>query len=185
MSIPFEIPIVNQDVVNGVSYAGTTLTLTRAEGSDLTTTITPSTQGYFGIDFFPTTFNGDLDGLQYLTQVGPDPNVGPNPIMFINLPFNYKVIGVSIALDTDGPHTGTGEDYHFQIQTRTAGNNENTGTPVGDVLQLNNVKSRMSKSGLFTTNMSYGPSTDIALHLDSTASGASPEIIMKLWLQTV
>ena len=40
MSIPFEIPIINQDVVNGVSYAGSTLTLTRAEGDDLTTTIT-------------------------------------------------------------------------------------------------------------------------------------------------
>ena len=43
MSIPFDIPIVNQvnqDVVNGVSYTGSTLTLTRAEGSDLTTTIT-------------------------------------------------------------------------------------------------------------------------------------------------
>ena len=42
MSIPFEIPIINQDVVNGVSYAGSTLTLTRAEGSDLTTTIATS-----------------------------------------------------------------------------------------------------------------------------------------------
>ena len=42
MSIPFEIPIINQDVVNGVSYTGSTLTLTRAEGSDLTTTITTS-----------------------------------------------------------------------------------------------------------------------------------------------
>ena len=42
MSIPFEIPIINQDVVNGVSYTGSTLTLTRAEGSDLTTTIATS-----------------------------------------------------------------------------------------------------------------------------------------------
>jgi len=37
---PFSIPRRGDaDVVNGVSYAGTTLTLTRAEGSDLTTTI--------------------------------------------------------------------------------------------------------------------------------------------------
>ena len=40
---PFSIPRRGDaDVVNGVSYAGTTLTLTRAEGSDLTTTITTS-----------------------------------------------------------------------------------------------------------------------------------------------
>jgi len=37
---PFSIPRGGDgDVVNGVSYAGDTLTLTRAEGSDLTTTI--------------------------------------------------------------------------------------------------------------------------------------------------
>jgi len=40
---PFSIPRRGDaDVVNGVSYAGTTLTLTRAEGSDLTTTIATS-----------------------------------------------------------------------------------------------------------------------------------------------
>ena len=39
---PFSIPRRDADVVNGVSYAGTTLTLTRAEGSDLTTTIATS-----------------------------------------------------------------------------------------------------------------------------------------------
>jgi len=143
------------------------------------------TPSYFGIDFFPTTFNADLDGLQYLSSIGPVPGEAPDPILFINLPFSYKIIGVSIALDTDGPHTGSGKNYHFQIQTRPAGNNVNTGTALGDVLELNNVKSRMSKSGLFTTNMVIGPSLDIALHLDSTASGASPEIIMKLWCHTV
>ena len=140
---------------------------------------------YFGIDFFPTTFNADLDGLQYLSSIGPVPGEAPDPILFINLPFSYKIIGVSIALDSDGPHTGSGKNYHFQIQTRPAGNNVNTGTALGDVLELNNVKSRMSKSGLFTTNMVIGPSLDIALHLDSTASGGSPEILMKLWCQTV
>ena len=40
---PFSIPRRGDaDVVNGVSYAGDTLTLTRAEGSDLTTTIATS-----------------------------------------------------------------------------------------------------------------------------------------------
>lgn len=96
------------------------------------------TPSYFGIDFFLPTYNANLDGLQYLTQVGPDPDVVPNPILFINLPFSYKIIGVSIALDTDGPHTGSGKNYHFQIQTRPAGNSENTGTALGDVLELNN-----------------------------------------------
>jgi hypothetical protein len=49
---PFSIPRRggDGDVVNGVSYAGTTLTLTRAEGSDLTTTI-PTTRPFGFINY--------------------------------------------------------------------------------------------------------------------------------------
>jgi len=54
MSIPFEIPIINQDVVDGVSYSGSTLTLTRAEGSDLTTTI-PTGDVVDGVSYSGTT----------------------------------------------------------------------------------------------------------------------------------
>ena len=174
---PFSIPRRDADVVNGVSYAGTTLTLTRAEGSDLTTTIPTS---YFGIDLFPRIFNADLDGLQYLTQVGPDPTVGPQPISFINLPFNYKIIGLSMSIDSDGNSL----DYDFQIYERDA-NTAGGGAAVGDVISFDSVDKSTSRSGLFNTPHSVTPSKDIALNLDSTATGNSGEYILKLWCQTV
>ena len=141
------------------------------------------TPSYFGIDFFPRTFNGDLDGLQFLTQVGPDPTVGPNPIMFINLPFSYKVIGLSASFDTDSGSF----DYDFQIFTRDVGTGGN-GAAVGDVIQFSTVTGdggTRTHSALFTTPQDITSSKDVALNLDSTASGGSPEFIIKLWCQTV
>ena len=72
MSIPFEIPIVNQDVVNGVSYTGSTLTLTRAEGSDLTTNIPiPRTNTFSAKQY-------DEDNRDYDVTNGNAPDDDPN-----------------------------------------------------------------------------------------------------------
>ena len=178
---PFSIPRRGDaDVVNGVSYAGTTLTLTRSEGSDLTTTIPAAPTSYFGIDFFPRTFNGDLDGLQLLTQIGPDQTVGPQAISFINLPFNYKIIGLSMSIDDDG----NSFNYDFQVYTRTAGT-DGGGTAVGDVISFDSFEQSKSRSALFTTPQDITPSKDVSIHLDSTATGFSGEYILKLWCQTV
>lgn len=136
---------------------------------------------YFGIDFFPRTFNADLDGLQYLTQVGPDPTVSPPAVSFVNLPFNYKIIGLSMSIDTD---VGSSFDYDFQVYERDA-NTDGGGTAVGDVISFDAVTVSTSRSALFNTPHSVTPSKDIALNLDSDAASNSGEYILKLWCQTV
>ena len=148
-----------------------------------------TTASYFGIDFFPRTHNDDLDGLQYLTQVGPDPTVAPQPISFINLPFNYKIIGLSMSIDSDGllfDTISTASDYDFQVYTRTAGT-DGGGTAVGDVISFDAFDKSTSRSGLFTTPQDITPSKDVAIHLDSDATGieGNGEYILKLWCQNV
>ena len=142
----------------------------------------------FGIDFFARAYNnvGNLNGLQKLAGVGPQIDT-PNAIYFVNLPFTFKIIGMTFSIDSDN---GSGYDYDWQIITRPA----NTGVmqtlqdgSAGDVISFDDVVSNYSYSALFTDPQTIVTGTkEIGLNLATNASGnASPEYIVKLWCQVV
>tara|TARA_R110000823_G_C15700511_1_gene476408 strand:+ start:73 stop:609 length:537 start_codon:yes stop_codon:yes gene_type:complete len=178
MNTPFSRPDLANFIKTGTDAVVSKVTF--PDGTSQTTAATAAPTSIFGIDYFPRTFNADLDGLQYLTQLGPDPGAPLNPISFINLPFNYKIIGVSMSIDSDGGSL----DYDFQIYERDA-NTNGGGAAVGDVLSFDDVEYSTSRSGLFNTPHSVTPSKDIALHLDASTTGNSGEVIFKIWCQTV
>ena len=138
----------------------------------------------FGIDFFARAYNnvGDSNGLQKLAGVGPQIDT-PNAIYFVNLPFTFKIIGMTFSIDSDN---GSGYDYDWQIFTRQA-NTGGMGSGVGDVISFDDVTSNYSYSALFTDPQTIVTgTTEIGLNLATTASGnASPEYIVKLWCQVV
>jgi hypothetical protein len=147
----------------------------------LKTTPRHSSAPMFGIDFFARAYNTTVDGLQKLAGVGPQIDT-PNALYFVNLPFTFKIIGMTFSVDSDN---GSGEDYAWQIFTRQA-NTGGMGAAVGDVINFNDVTSNYSYSALFTEPQTIVTgTTEIGLNLYSTATTNSPEYIVKVWCQVV
>ena len=180
MNVPFSQPNLSQFIQEGGDAVVSKVTF--PDGTSQTTS--SSSPSIFGIDFFARAYNdqGVLDGLQKLAGVGPQIDT-PNALYFVNLPFTFKIIGMTFSVDSDN---GSGEDYDWRIFTRQA-NTGGMGAAVGDVISIDDVASNYSYSALFTDPQTIVTgTTEIGLNLDSTATGlASPEYIVKLWCQVV
>tara|TARA_R110000803_G_scaffold102432_1_gene170512 strand:- start:916 stop:1368 length:453 start_codon:yes stop_codon:yes gene_type:complete len=133
----------------------------------------------FPIAFTPRANNGDLDGMMRIPHSSSplDQN-----IFFTNIPFNYKVIGLTVSMDDD---SGGGKDYDFTIHTRPKNSASTTGTAVGDTLSLDDVLASTSRSALFSNQQTISNEVDMGVHLNSNAANFSPEFIMTLYCQTV
>jgi|TARA_R110000822_G_scaffold18069_1_gene60039 hypothetical protein len=137
----------------------------------------------FTLGFSQRVINVDQDGLLRVM-----PNFDSRQdIFFINLPFTFKVIGMSLSLDTDV--NGGGKDYDFQLRTRpkdSATTAEADLTAAGDILSFDNVASKTSRSALFTDPQTITNANDVGLRVDSnTGAALSPEYGVILYCQTV
>jgi len=145
----------------------------------------PTTQppSHFTLTFSQRVINGNQAGLM---RVMPSYD-SQQDIFFVNVPFSYKIIGMSLSLDKDSP-TYDNKDYDFQLRTRpkdSATTTESALTSVGETLSFNNVLKSTSRSALFTNPQTITNEHDLGLRVDSTATSSSPEYGVILWCQTV
>ena len=135
----------------------------------------------FTVSFCQRVANGEEDGLMRLM-----PSVGSNNnIFFVNVPFTYKIIGMSLSLDGD---TGGNKDYEFQLRRRpkdSGTTSEASLTAVGDIIAFDDVLKSTSRSALFTDPQTITSENDIGLRVDSTASGLTPEYGVILYCQLI
>ena len=144
----------------------------------------PTTQppSHFTLTFSQRVINVNQGGLM---RVMPSYD-SQQDIFFVNVPFSYKIIGMSLSLDRDtGPDD---KDYDFQLRTRpkdSATTAEADLTSVGETLSFDGVLKATSRSALFTNPPTITNAVDMGLNVESTATSSSPEYGVILWCQTV
>ena len=135
----------------------------------------------FTLSFSQRVLNGTQDGLMRLI---PSADSLQN-IFFVNVPFTYKIIGMSLSLDGDD---GGNKDYEFQLRRRPKDSGITTEadlTAVGDIIAFDDVLKSTSRSALFTDPQTITSENDIGLRVDSNASGLSPEFGVILYCQLI
>jgi len=135
----------------------------------------------FTVSFCQRVGNANEDGLLRLM-----PSVGANNnVFFVNVPFTYKIIGMSLSLDGD---TGGNKDYEFQLRRRPKDSDKTIEadlTAVGDIIAFDNVLRSTSRSALFTDPQTITSENDIGLRVDSNVGGLSPEYGVILYCQLI
>lgn len=135
----------------------------------------------FTLSFSQRVANGGQDGLMRLIpSLGSEQN-----IFFVNVPFTYKIIGMSLSLDGD---SGGNKDYQFQLRRRPKDSDKTIEadlTAVGDIIAFDNVLRSTSRSALFTDPQTITSENDIGLRVDSNVGGLSPEYGVILYCQLI